>query len=100
MLMTSSNSLDQGVRKRTVNRVVHLGPLSLRFMTLIMLAIVALFYLAQSTQSATKNYSIRELELQKTDLTKQKDRLDIETARLQSIQSIQGSTDKMGLEIQ
>jgi cell division protein FtsL len=69
-------------------------------MTLIMLAIVALFYLAQSTQSATKNYSIRELELQKTDLTKQKDRLDIETARLQSIQSIQGSTDKMGLEIQ
>ncbi len=100
MLITQSNSISPGVRKRTVNRVVHLGPLSLRFMTLIMLAVVALFYLAQSTQSATKNYSIRELELQKTDLTKQKDRLDIETARLQSIQKIQGNVDKMGLQVQ
>jgi hypothetical protein len=69
-------------------------------MTLIMLAIVALFYLAQSTQSATKSYSIRELELQKDDLGKQKDRLDIEAARLQSIQTIQTNVDKVGLQLQ
>lgn len=100
MLITSSNSVKLGVRKRTVNRGVHLGPLSLRFMTLIMLAVVALFYLAQSTQSATKSYQVRELELQKTDLGKQKDQLDIEAARLKSIQSIQSNLDKTGLQLQ
>jgi cell division protein FtsL len=98
MLITSSKSAKQGVRKRTVNRVVHVGPLSLRFITLLMLAGVTLFFLAQSSQSATKTYTIRELDLKQGDLTKERDRLQIETTRLKSLQSIQGSVDKVGLE--
>lgn len=98
MLITNSDSTTEGVRKRTVNRVVQIGPLSLRFITLIMLAAVALFYLAQSTQSATKRYTVRELELQKDDLSKEKDRLNIEATRLKSLPEIQGNVDRLGLQ--
>ncbi|NCO43927.1 hypothetical protein GW889_00135, partial [Candidatus Berkelbacteria bacterium] len=59
---------------------------------------VALFYLAQSTQSATKRYTVRELELKKEDMQKDKERLSIEATRLQSLQEIQGSIEKLGLQ--
>lgn len=98
MLVTSSDSSRTGVRKRTINRMVHIGPLSLRFMTLIFLAVVVLFYLAQSTQSATKKYTIRELENKKQELTGEKDRLQIETTRLKSLQEIQKGVTNLGLE--
>lgn len=98
MLITSSKSSRSGVRKRTINRTVHVGPLTLRFITLIMFAAVVLFYLAQSTQSATKRYEVRELEMQKTDLTKGKQRLEVEAARLKSLPNISESASKLGLE--
>lgn len=98
MLLTSSNKSKQGIKKRTINRVVQVGPLSLRFMTLIMLAVVALFYLAQSTQSATKKYTVRGLDNEKQELTKEKDRLQIEATRLKSLQQIQSGVDKLELE--
>lgn len=96
--MTHAQTSKQGIRKRTVQRVVHVGPLSLRFITIIMFTAVALFYLAQSTQSATKRYTVRELEIKKEDMQKDKDRLSIEVTRLQSLQEIQGSVEKLGLQ--
>lgn len=98
MLLTSAKTTKSGVRKRTINRVVQIGPLSLRFMTLVMLAAVALFYLAQSTQSATKTYKVQELRQEKDSLTKEQDRLQIEATRLKSLQQIQESADKLGLQ--
>ena len=98
MQITSSKTTKQGVRKRTVNRSVHVGPLSLRFITIIMFAAVALFYLAQSTQSATKSYTIYGLELKKDELAKENERLEIETTRLKSLQKIQEGVDRLGLE--
>jgi len=69
--------------------VVQVGPLSLRFITLLILAALALFYLAQSSQSATKNYKVRELELTKQGLKEENERLEIETLRLKSLAEAQ-----------
>jgi len=98
MLITNSKTFTPGVRKRTINRVVHVGPLSLRFITLIMFAAIALFYLAQSTQSATKNYAVRGLEINKEELTKEKERLQIEATRLKSLTAIDQDLDKLNLQ--
>ena len=97
MLITSSKSAKHGTKKRTINRAVHIGPLTLRFITLIIFAAVVLFYLAQSTQSATKKYTVRELEMQKTDLTQKKLRLEVEADRLKSLPNIQESVGRLGL---
>ena len=67
--------------------MVQIGPLSLRFITLLILAALALFYLAQSSQSATKNYKVRELELTKQGLSEENERLK----SLTGVQKLQNS---------
>lgn len=98
MLITKSNSVKLGIRKRTLNRMVKIGPLSLKFITLIIFAAIALFYLAQTTQSATTNYKVRELKLQKESLLQENQRLAIEAVRLQSLKEISQGFKELGLE--
>lgn len=52
---------------------------------------LGLLYLSQSNAISLKGYKISDLEKQKEDLTAEKERLEIEAARLQSIQEIQKS---------
>lgn len=96
--MTRHKTIQPGVRKRTLSRLIRIGPLSLRFITLIILAAVALFYLAQTTQSATKTYKIRELRLQKEALTEESRRLEIEAIRLKSLKEISQGLGDLKLE--
>lgn len=98
MLITNSNDNQFGTRKRTINREIKIGPLSIQFVVIIILAALALLYLAQSTQGATKNYQIRELEDQKTKLNSEIDRLDIESVRLKSLNEIKNKAEELKLE--
>lgn len=98
MLITNNNSLESGIRKRTIGREIKIGPLSLSFVTVIILAAMALFYLAQSTQGATKNYQIQELQDKKTQLQDETKRLEVEAVRLKSINEIKKSTENGALE--
>ncbi len=98
MLITRSNILEAGVRKRTIGRAISFGPISLRFVTILILAAFALFYLAQSTQSATRNYKIQELERDKKKIETETERLKAERYRLRSLNNIQESSQKLGLE--
>ena len=67
-------------------------------MAIIILAALTLFYLAESTQSATNNYKVRELESKKTELEKEKKQLEVEAVRLKSINEIKKSTENGVLE--
>ncbi|OIP04736.1 hypothetical protein CO101_00035 [Candidatus Berkelbacteria bacterium CG_4_9_14_3_um_filter_39_23] len=98
MLITQSKTTMPGTRKRTLARVVKIGPLSLKFVTLLIFAAVTLFYLAQTTQSATKTYKIRELRLQKESLQEESKRLEVEAVRLQSLKNISQGLENLGLQ--
>lgn len=98
MLITKTNLQDAGIRKRTIDREIKIGPLSIQFVIIIILAALALLYLAQSTQSATKNYQIRELEDKKSQLEVENQRLEIETVRLKSLNEIKNSVKDQNLE--
>ena len=98
MLITKSNTTEDGARKRTIGREIKLGPLSLSFVTIIILAALSLFYLVQSTQGATNNYKVRELEDKKTQIEDENKRLEVETVRLKSINEIKKSTENGNLE--
>lgn len=99
MLVTNSNDNQYGIRKRTIGRELRIGPLSIQFVVIIILAALALLYLAQSTQGATKNYQVRELEDQKSKLQQENDRLEIESVRLKSLNEIKNSAEKLNLEV-
>lgn len=98
MLITNKNTTETGLRKYTIGREIKIGPLSLQFITIIFLAILALFYLAQSTQSATTNYKARELEDQRDRLEKEAKRLEIEVIRLKSLNEIKNGVQSLNLE--
>lgn len=98
MLLTRSNNLEFGTRKRTIGREIKIGPLSLQFITVIILAALALLYLVQSTQSASKNYKFRELEDKKIELQQENERLQIESTRLKSLNEIKSKTQDLQLQ--
>lgn len=91
-----TNSL--GVRKRSVERRVFLGPNSLKFVVLFVLASFSLFYLSQSSQSATKNYIASDLEQKKKDTGAEAERLEIEANRLKALSIIQDKANEKGME--
>lgn len=98
MLITNFNSKEEGLRQHTIDREIKIGPLSIQFVIIIVLAAMALLYLAQSTQSATKNYKLQELREEKTSFESEKERLEVEAARLKSINEIEKNADSLGLE--
>lgn len=84
--------------KPAIKKEIKIGPLSLQFLTVILLAVLALFYLAQSTQSATRNYQLQELQDKQNKLTQENERLEVEAVRLKSLNEIKNTTQSSNLE--
>lgn len=85
-------------KQRTVERGITLGPTATKFITVILVAVAALFYLVQQTQSATKNYRLQEKKDEKQELIKESERLKIEAVRLQSLENTAKGAESLGLE--
>jgi len=98
MLITQSNNWEEGTRKRTISQEFKLGPLSMKFATIALIAIAALFYLAQSTQGAAQKYQIMQLTETKKELETKSKELEVEAARLKSLNEIKKSTQNNDFE--
>lgn len=98
MLIPRNNSWEPGFRKKTLKTDLKIGPVSLKFITIALLAVAALFYLAQSAQTSTFKYKIMELETQKSNLQTDIKQLEVESARLKSLSELKNSTANLDLE--
>jgi len=98
MLITNNNSWDYGVRKRTIGQDFKIGPISLRFIAIALVAIAALFYLAQSTQASVNKYRIMQLCEQQSQLEVKTADLEVEAARLKSLNEIKKNSENLNLE--
>ena len=98
MLITSSNTWEPGFRKRTINRRFQLGPISIKFVTIALLAVAALFYIAQSAQGTASKYKISQLEDQKSQIQTDVRQLEVESARLKSLNEIKNNVQVLNLE--
>ena len=96
MLWTASTY--QGIRHRTLGKKIAIGPVSFRFFTVVLIAIAALFYLAQTTQSATKSYQLMETQSTKSKIEAENEALKVEAARLQSLNEIKKGIEGSDLE--
>lgn len=97
MLIPRNNTWEPGFRKRTIKRELKIGPVSLKFITIALLAVGALFYLAESSQGATQQYQIMQLTDTKQQLEAQGKDLEVEAARLKSLNEISSSSQNLGL---
>ncbi len=97
MLVTYNNSWNNHSRKRTVKKDFKVGPNSVKFITIALIAIAALFYLSQSAQGSSQKYQIMQLTQQRQDLEARTKDLEVEAARLKSLDEIKKSTQANSL---
>jgi hypothetical protein len=80
--------------RRNQNTVRHqisnanLGPVAHTVLIAIMLCVLGLIYLTQITKTSTYGYEIQNLESKKTQLAEEKQVLQVEAARLQSLDQV------------
>jgi|GEM_PF-1083661 len=70
------------------------GKTMLSFVVVFIMIFMSLFFLSQSNQTTMKGYSISDLEKKKQELVDEREKLEVEAARLQSINSIQKSSGR------
>jgi len=73
------------------------GPISVGFMLVALIILLALLYLNQVTKTSLFNYKISNLSAKQTDLESQKQKLEIEAARLQSLSEVRASANAAGM---
>ncbi len=87
----------RGSRKRVVGNGLSLGPLSIKFITIGLITILSIIYLAQSNISATKGYELKELQTQKEEIGLENERLEVEANRLKALKNVQKISREKGM---
>jgi hypothetical protein len=98
MLIPQSTTWEPGFRKRTVKKEVKIGPISLKFLTVALITVGALLYLAQSAQTSSQKYQLMQLGAMKKEAEAKSNDLEIEAARLKSLNEIKASSATLGFE--
>ena len=98
MFVGRRNNSSSKVKSRSINTRVFFGPNSVKVLVIVMFAVFSLFYLSQSSQSATRNYIVSDLEEQNKDNVAEKERLEVEANRLKALSLIQEKATQNGME--
>jgi len=91
-------------KNRTYRRQVYktgnsfsVGPTTVRYLTLLLLAVFSLLYLVQSAQGSSKALEIRNLDEKRGDLDKELSTLEVNASRWQSLNNLNQSAAKQQL---
>lgn len=79
-------------------RSFFVGRTSIVIVSFVLVFMLAMLYISQSNQLAAKTDVLHELELKKNELEKEKERLQYDATRLQSMQEIQKASESRGNE--
>jgi hypothetical protein len=74
-----------------------MGSNSATFVVIALISVLALLYLNQITKTGAIGYQVTDLSAQRDQLVSDEQTLDVEAARLESIQAIQGSKTVAGM---
>ncbi len=85
-------------RSRSTNRLVGAGIFSSRMISIILLALLALLYIAQSTQGATNEVKYQRLRSQAETTAQENEQLQLDAERLQALSNLDKSVPSLGLE--
>jgi len=93
-VVTRSNRIGRGRKKTTISKSIVIGPSAIKFVTLTIVAVLAVVYLSQSTAGANQSIQVRDIQSAKDRLGLEEERLQAEQTRLQSLRNIDSATPK------
>ncbi|MFA4930698.1 MAG: hypothetical protein WC570_02415 [Patescibacteria group bacterium] len=82
-----------GVQKNKLASRFAVGPVSMQFVTVVILALFSILYLLQNNQMTTQGYQIAQLKSQQLDVLQENERYQVEAARLKALNAVK---DKIG----
>ena len=91
------NRLKRRKFNRNYRTQFRLGKFSLGFIAVLLVALFSLLYLSQSNKMAVRGFDITELERQRAELLDERERLEVEASRRQSIQQIEEGLKNSGM---
>lgn len=97
-VMTKSNRIETGRKKKTLSKSIVIGPSAIKFISLTVVAVLAIVYLSQSTAGATRSIQIRDIQTAKDKLGLEQERLEVEQTRLKALKEIDTATEKQVME--
>lgn len=68
-----------------------------RYIPLVLFALIAMLYIAQSTQSSTKQLALQTIQTEQSTVSTQQNQLQLEATRLQSLKAVSTSADSQKL---
>ena len=98
LTITNSEENQSNYRKRAISREIVVGPNTIKFITIAIFAILAIVFLSQSTAGANRSVKVRQLTDEKSNLELTKERLEVESSRLQSLSEVDKNITKPSLE--
>ena len=87
-----------GVQKNRLASRFALGPVSLQFVTIVLLALFSLLYLLQNNQMTTEGYKLAQVKNDQIDLLQEYEKYQVEASRLQALGAIQTKIGEMEME--
>ncbi|MFH2105119.1 MAG: hypothetical protein ABII72_02685 [Parcubacteria group bacterium] len=97
LTITNARTAKRGIRKRTVVKNVHIGPVTFVVTTVSIFALIGFLFLAQLFQTSTKGYEISALRDQVGDLKDENKKLEIKAAELRSFENVNQSVEKFNM---
>jgi len=99
MINLTSNGIanGEGPKKSTIDRKIKIGPLSINFITIIIVALITLFYLAQTQVGTAKRSQIQELQKEKQEIERELELLGVDVAKLKSIRNIESELENLNM---
>lgn len=97
-VVTRSRVNISGRKKKTLNRSIVIGPTAIRFISMTIVAVLAIVYLSQSTAGASRGVKVRDLQASKDSLTLEQERLETEQTRLRALKEVEAKSATSGME--
>lgn len=92
------NEMLTGVQKNRMAARFALGPVSLQFVTIVLLSLFSLLYLLQNNQLTTQGYKIAQMKNEQIDLLQESEKYQVEAARLQSLNAVKDRIKNLDME--
>lgn len=87
-----------GAQKNKMASRFALGPISMQFVTIVLLALFSLMYLLQNNQMTTQGYKVAQLKSEQIDILQENERYQVEAARLKALGEIKNKVKDLEME--
>ncbi len=86
-----TGSLNRNRNSVAFASTIKLGPVTHTVLIALMLTVLGLIYLTQATKATSYDYAIQDIDSEIAELSVQKDDLEVENARLSSLDAVETS---------